>query len=84
MNDEFILERLQGDYLPNFNSTYYSGNDFGTYSQSWYLTSSTNDWTMTSNCLSSGTTLAYPSSPPNSSTGNFYMIWEAKSPYCDG
>ena len=59
-------------YLPDFNSTYFSYNDFGTYSQTWQLTSDSNDWTIDQEiCQSNGTVLAEPSSPPNGSTGNF-------------
>jgi hypothetical protein len=83
VNAEFITERPDGLSLPDFTSSYFSFNDLGTYSQSWQLTSDSNDWTMTSNCQSNGTVLAKPSSPPNSSTGNFYSIWEHNQPYCN-
>jgi hypothetical protein len=75
----FINERLNGLYLPNFGSTYMSDNYFWQSNNTEHeLTRTNNLIIMTSNCKSSGTVL---SDPGGVSNGAFWIYWEHSSPY---
>lgn len=78
----FIVERSGNLYLPQFNSVSVTGNDYGTKSNSYTLSSINNDrYEMTSNCTFTGTVLSEPSGVDNN--GNFTHYWYASSPVCN-
>jgi hypothetical protein len=74
----FINERIEGYYLPNFDVTYMSDNYFWQSNNTEHeLTTNNNLYIMTSNCESSGTVL---SDPGGVSGGAFFVTWEHSSP----
>jgi hypothetical protein len=81
---DFILERPNGQYLPNFGTVstddnYYTG-DGTTY---YGLVAGKNDiFRMTSNCASSGTVLSNPGEV-NGTLNSFTQNTYASSPYCN-
>jgi hypothetical protein len=77
----FINERVNGLYLPNFGSTNIYGNYFGDTSNSYQLTPTNNIMFMTSNCQSTGALLSDPSGVDGS--GDFSQNWKSSSPYCN-
>jgi hypothetical protein len=78
----YINERVQGYYLPNFGSVGIAGNSFGTDTDTWSLTGALNQaWVMTSNCLSTGNGLSVPSTVQSDSS--FYQHWYQGSPFID-
>ncbi len=79
----FINERVNGLYLPDFGTHATSGNYFGDSSNTYGLSSSNNTINiMTSNCLSSGTVLSQPSGVATDTSYN--NEWYASSPYTNG
>lgn len=79
----FINERVNGLYLPDFGTHATSGNYFGDGSNTYDLSSSkSNIYIVTSNCLSSGTVLSQPSSVASDTSYN--NVWSASSPYTNG
>jgi hypothetical protein len=79
----FINERVNGLYLPAFSNVAVTNNYFGTSTSTWGLTSNFNQINvMTSNCLSSGSVLSYPSGVDSS--GNFNQVWYSSSPFDNG
>jgi hypothetical protein len=75
----FINERLNDLYLPNYESTYMSDNYFWQSNNTVHeLTTKNNIWIMTSNCQSNGTVL---SDPGPVSGGAFFLYFEHSSPY---
>ena len=75
----FIQERIEPYYLPDFGTVPVSNDFFGNNSDTWTL--STNDirYVMTSNCLSTGKDLSYPTSVVGPD-GDFSQVWEASGP----
>lgn len=77
----FIAERGNGLYLPDYGSSYQSFNYFvNQQGTSYYLTSGDDPVTMTSNCESNGTVLSYPGSV-NNSNGAFTQYFNQGTPY---
>jgi hypothetical protein len=75
----FINERVNGLYLPNFDVTYMSDNYFWQSNNTEHELTTTNDlYIMTSNCESNGTVL---SDPGGVSNGAFFIYWDHSSPY---
>jgi hypothetical protein len=75
----FINERVGGLYLPNFDVTYMSDNEFWQSNNTAHgLTTTNNLYKMTSNCQSNGTVLSAPGSV---SSNAFFVYWYHSSPY---
>lgn len=79
---DFIAERIEPYYMPNFGTTSTTGNGFEDWNNNWHsLTAGHNElWTMTSNCSSTGIVLAKPSALTGS---NFDQQTFASSPVCN-
>jgi hypothetical protein len=77
----FINERLEGFYLPDFDATEFTQNNFGNNSNFYGLTTNNDKWIMTSSCRQSGTILSLPGSV--SSDTSFTVTWANGSPFND-
>lgn len=80
---DYINERLSGLYLPDYGGTEMTGNSFYLQNGNYYGlgdSGGNNIYVMTSNCKSSGQVL---SSPSFLSGDNFFLNFEASSPYCN-
>ncbi len=76
----WINERMNGLYLPNFGEHATGGNYFGDNSNTYGLSPTNNDrYIMTSTCLSTGTVLSEPTAVQTDTTYN--NEWYAGSPY---
>jgi hypothetical protein len=77
---DFINERVNGLYLPDFGTHATSGNYFGDSSNTYDLSSSDNIINiMTSNCGSTGTVLSQPTAVASNTSYN--NVWYASVPY---
>ncbi len=79
---EYINERLNGLYLPNFGSAHVTKNYFWTFTTSYGLTANNNKYIMTSNCGSSGKVLSEPNGV-TSINHTFTQYWYASTPVCN-
>ncbi len=79
---DYILERGDGLYLPEFSQVYVTDNVFGLSNGDTYDLGAkgNNEYEITSNCLSSGVVLALPTYLQDSA-GDFWQEWLASSPY---
>jgi hypothetical protein len=78
-NADYINERLNGLYLPNFGSILQWDNNFWQTNTQHSLTTTNDRYDMTSNCLSTGTILSEPTSVD--SYAQFHQNWYNASPY---
>lgn len=81
-NADYINERVNGLYLPNFRSVSSWDNNFWQSGTRYSLTTTNDRYDMTSNCLSTGTLLSRPTSV--GSSAQFTYDWYASGPYKNG
>lgn len=82
-NADYIIERVNGVYLPDFGTVRVWGDEFWQNNTLRYLSARGNRWLMTSNCNSSGLDLSAPTGVTGA-PGQFYQEWLRSRPYSNG